>query len=211
MEARRRDGAARHDALLDAALRCFAERGVLATGIEDIRRAAGASPSSVYNLFGGIGELTVAVLIRTFERLFAHIAHRVVATKSARAAVLALVDGHLEWVHSNAGEARFMYEATALELASKGRALLIKRKGEMLEPVVQHLARFIEKGTLPRWSPLQFDVILLGPSHEACRRWLAGAPLEPKWMRETLPALAWHSISTDRRRRTRPYTRRSAS
>ncbi|HVG59095.1 MAG TPA: TetR family transcriptional regulator, partial [Hyalangium sp.] len=38
----RRDGMKRRDALLDAALRCFVKRGVLGTGIEEIRRAAGA-------------------------------------------------------------------------------------------------------------------------------------------------------------------------
>jgi hypothetical protein len=42
-------------------------------------------------------------------------------------------------------------------------------------------------GSLPRWSPLALDVVLLGPSHEACRRLLEGAPLDPGWMRTHLP------------------------
>jgi len=48
---------------------CFSQRGLLGTRIEDIRRAAGASPSSVYNLFDGLPSLTVALLARTFGRL----------------------------------------------------------------------------------------------------------------------------------------------
>jgi AcrR family transcriptional regulator len=51
MPAARQNGVARRQALLDAALQCFAERGMLRTGIEDVRKAAGASPSSVYHLF----------------------------------------------------------------------------------------------------------------------------------------------------------------
>src|SRR5580704_1987901 len=74
--ARRRDGIRRRDELLDAALTCFSERGLLGARIEDIRRVAGASPSSVYNLFDGLPSLTVALLARTFERLFAHVTSR---------------------------------------------------------------------------------------------------------------------------------------
>jgi hypothetical protein len=56
------------------------------------------------------------------------------------------------------------------------------------------MGRFIAEGKLPPWPPLLLDVVLLGPSHEACRRFLAGAPLDPEWMRTTLPSLAWQSV-----------------
>lgn len=191
----------RRDALLDAALRCFVERGVLGTGIEEIRRAAGASPSSVYHLFDGLQGLTLALLTRTFERLFAHLAERVCATATAEEAVLALVDGHLEWILGHRDEGRFMYQATALEFTADAQAALQARKAELLAPVVVHVSRFITEGTLPPWPPLLLDVVLLGPSHEACRRFLAGAPLEPEWMRATLPRLAWQSVSPPRPRR----------
>lgn len=190
----RADGRARRDALLDAALGCFAERGVLATGIEEIRRAADASPSSVYHLFDGLPGLTLALLTRTFERLFAHLSARVTATTTARAAVLALVDGHLEWILRHRDEGRFMYQAMSLELGGGAAATLQARKAEALAPVSDHLGRFIRDGELPPWTTIVFDVVLLGPTHEACRRLVAGAPLDPKWMRATLPALAWRSV-----------------
>lgn len=191
----RRDGVKRREALLDAALVRFAERGVLGTGIDEIRREAGASASSVYHLFDGLEDLTLALLERTFERLFLHLTQRVTATDTAEGAVTALVDGHLAWVLDHRAEARFMYQAMALELGPEGAARLQARKATMLAPVVAHLARFVEAGSLPRWSPLIFDVVLLGPSHEACRRLLAGAELDPAWMRATLPALAWRSAA----------------
>ena len=49
-------------------------------------------------------------------------------------------------------------------------------------------------GKLPAWPPVVFDVVLLGPTHEACRRFLAGAALDARWMRATLPELAWRSV-----------------
>lgn len=194
----RRDGEKRREALLDAALRCFVEHGVLGTGIEQIRRAAGASPSSVYHLFGGIQDLTLALLTRTFERLFTHLAERVTATRTAEAAVVALVDGHLEWILGHPDEGRFMYQATAIEFAADATDALQARKAQMLTPVVQHLGSFIAARKLPPWPPLVFDVVLLGPSHEACRRFLAGAPLDPAWMRSTLPGLAWQSVQSEK-------------
>ena len=195
MQRTRTDGAKRREALLDAALKCFVKRGVLETGIEDIRKAAKASPSSVYHQFGGISDVTLALLIRTFTRLFGHLALRVTATTKAKDAVLALVDGHLEWVMQNRDEARFMYQAMSLEMSPRVSVPLAKSKAALLAPVVEHFAIFIAKGTLPAWSPLHFDVVLLGVTHEACRRFLAGAPLDPAWMHAELPRRAWRSLS----------------
>ncbi|MBZ4413506.1 TetR/AcrR family transcriptional regulator [Myxococcus sp. XM-1-1-1] len=193
----RRDGVKRRDELLDAALQCFTERGVLGTGIEEIRKAAGASPSSVYHLFDGLPDLTLALLLRTFERLFSHQTERVLATSTAEEAVLALVDGHLEWVLAHPDEGRFMYQAMAMELSAGAAEVLLARKMELLGPIIQHTARFIAEDGVPVWTPLQLDVVLLGPSHEACRRYLAGAALDPAWIRSRLPRLAWRSIQAE--------------
>src|SRR5688572_8469073 len=93
----RADGLRRREALLDAALRCFAQHGVLDTGIEASRKQAGASPSSVYHHFDGLTGLTTALLVRTFERAVAHMNARVLTTTTAEAAVRALVASYLDW------------------------------------------------------------------------------------------------------------------
>jgi hypothetical protein len=61
-----------------------------------------------------------------------------------------------------------------------------------------HLERFIAAGDLPPWPLPTFGIVLLGPSHELCRRFLAGDELDPAWMRATLPVLAWRSVSAPR-------------
>ena len=58
----------------------------------------------------------------------------------------------------------------------------------------------VASGALPDWSTLQFDVVVLGPTHEACRRFLAGAPLDVAWMEGELPELAWRAVDSARRR-----------
>ncbi len=189
----RADGLRRREALLDAALRCFDKRGVLSTGIEEIRKEAGASPSSVYHHFDGLSGVTVALLVRTFEHALGHMAERVLETTTAEAAVRALVDSYLQWALKHRDEARFMYQAMALELGEERQALLAT-KAELQRPVFEHLAHFAETGDLPNWPALALDVMLLGPSHDACRRYLSGADLDRGWMRKNLPELAWRSV-----------------
>ena len=198
--ARRRDGLLRRDALLDAALVCFSRANVLEVGIEQVRREAGASPSSVYNLFASMHEITLALLERTFERLFAHLVARVRQARGAKAVVTTLVAAHLEWVLAHRVEARFMYQATAVEQSPGASEALGLRKAEMLAPLTAHVAPLVASGALPDWSTLQFDVVVLGPTHEACRRFLAGAPLDVAWMEVELPELAWRAVDSARRR-----------
>ncbi|MEL6187493.1 MAG: TetR/AcrR family transcriptional regulator [Myxococcota bacterium] len=190
----RRDGRQRREAILDAALRCFARRGVAATGIEEIRREAGASASSVYHHFGGRNEVLLALLIRIFERSLSRLADRVVRATSARGFVETLVRAHIEWVRDHRDEAGVMYQALSLELAPELGEGLQDRKAELLAPVVEHALPFIVRGELPAWTPIQVDVVILGATHEGCRRWLGGAELELDWMLETFPELAWKSL-----------------
>jgi len=192
---RRRDGLRRRDEILDAALACFGRRGLLNTRIEDIRRAAGASPSSVYNLFDGLPSLTIALLARTFERLFANVTSRVLAEHRPEAAVRALVDGHLQWVLGQEDEARFMYQAMALELARTEREELAELKARLAVPVMEHLASLAVRGGWPPWPASTLEFIVLGPAHEACRRYLAGAPVDLTGLRQLLADVAWESVS----------------
>ncbi|HTE54570.1 MAG TPA: TetR/AcrR family transcriptional regulator [Kofleriaceae bacterium] len=216
MATSRRNGLERRDALLDAALACFIERGIVATGIEDVRKAAGASPSSVYHLFDGLNQLVVALLARTFERLLGHMTARVLAADTAERAVRALVESHLEWVTAHRDQARFMYQAMALELAGPDRERLLQRKAELKQPLLEHLGANVARAA-PGWPVVALELVLLGPSHEACRRWLAGGEVDLEWMRATLPELAWRSIAPPApaqparpappRRRARPRAR----
>jgi AcrR family transcriptional regulator len=175
--------------------RLLARRGLLGTRIEDIRRAAGASPSSVYNLFDGLPSLTVALLARTFERLFAHVTSQARTETRPDAAIRALVDGHLQWVPGHEDEARFMYGAMALELATAQREELAELKAKLAVPVMEHLSSLVVEGALPAWPASTLEVVVLGPAHEACRRYLAGAPVDLAGLRGLLPEEAWKSVS----------------
>ncbi|WP_437589769.1 TetR/AcrR family transcriptional regulator [Sorangium sp. So ce1000] len=186
----RQSGVARREALLDAALRCFEQRGLLRTGIEDVRKEAGASPSSVYHLFEDFPALVVALLERTFERLLGYVTARVLAARTARSAVRTLVDAHVAWVFDNEAEARFMYQAVALELDGHHRAALLDKKARLKAEVIAHLSALgVSSGAGS--AEVMVDVVLLGPAHQACRMYLsAPGAVDPAWMKATLPELA---------------------
>jgi len=185
----------RREALLDAAQTCFARNGVLGAGIEAIRLEAKASPSSVYHFFpAGLPDLTAALLQRIFEQLFRELGDRVRGKRSARVAVEALVRGHLDWVFAHRPEAHVMYQAVALQYPAAIQRRLVASKQASIAPLLAELEPFVRARELPPWPPALLDLVIVGASHEACRRVLSGAAIDPEWLRKTLPALAWRSL-----------------
>src|SRR5256714_4032161 len=90
--------AARRQAILDAALRLFATRGLRATAIEDICAASGASNGSLYHHFGskeGIAATLYASAIEDYQRgalaVFGN-------AQSAEAGFCGCVEHYLQWV-----------------------------------------------------------------------------------------------------------------
>lgn len=195
MNAQRLDGLRRREQLLDAALACFTTRGLLQTGIEDVRRAAGASPSSVYHLFDGMPGLVAELLKRTFARLLTHLDAALSGATSAEEAIVSLVRAHLDWVSGHREEARFMYQAMALELAGDAQEEVLAAKEVARGPIVAHLERFVQDDDLPDWDFAALECVVLGPTHEACRRFLAGHGPDLSSMSDLLPGLAWKAVA----------------
>jgi AcrR family transcriptional regulator len=193
MATARPTGAARREALLDAALACFEERGLVHTGIEDIRKAAGASPSSVYHLFRGLPELIAALLERTFVRRYAAVTVAVLRTRTAKRAAFAMVDAHLAWVFAHPVEARFMYRALALDLDGGHRESLRAKKEQLKAELLAHLAQ-LGVVDAAAGGEVTIDVVLLGTTHQACRTWLSSPhAIDQRWMKKVLPTLAWRT------------------
>lgn len=209
----RKDGDKRRDAILDAALACFVERGLLATGIEDIRKAASASPSSIYHQFKGISEIVLALVERVAASLYTSLANAVAEATSLEHAVRASVTGLLAWTFANPDEARFMYQAFAMELGGPERRKLEAVKHAQREIYEEAVHQWLEESPLATWSSLELGTLLLGQTHQACRIYLTGQNIDPHWMRETLPTAAWLAvegmIKQVRRQHRRPRAPRS--
>jgi AcrR family transcriptional regulator len=164
----------RQAAILSAALESFTANGFAATTVDEIRRRSGASIGSIYHHFGGkegiAAELYVGGLA-DYQRGFARALAR---HPEAEAGVRAMVRHHLRWVERNPALARFLANRreTELRLATQARVRELNRR--FLPRVLAWLERHVDAGTL---RPLERDLwepVLLGPSQELSRLWLAG-------------------------------------
>ncbi len=164
----------RQEAILSAALECFAERGFAATRIEEIRQRSGASVGSIYHHFGGkeglAAELYVEGLRGYQEGLLGAIERR----DDAQAAVRGVVRHHLRWVERNPRLAQFLMgrRETELRLVTEARVRELNRG--FFPRVTNWVERHMRDGTLRPLPPDLWEPVLLGPSQEFARLWLAG-------------------------------------
>lgn len=87
----------RSNQILRAAAQLFAERGYGATSIDDIGAAAGVSGPAIYWHFQGKQALLAAMLTNISEQLLAAGAEAVAAAPDAQAALVALVEGQVQF------------------------------------------------------------------------------------------------------------------
>ena len=174
MEAATAERGERPAAILAAALECFAERGFAATTIEEIRRRSGASVGSIYHHFGGKEGLAAELYVeglRGYQEGFVRALER---SGDAEAGVRALVRHHLRWVEQNPRLAQFFMNRreTELRLATQARVRELNRA--FFPRVNEWVARLVSTGELRPVPADLLEPVLLGPSQEFGRLWLAG-------------------------------------
>ena len=86
----------RHDTLLDAAKRVFAEKGFEGASIADIARVAGISDGLVYRYFRNKRDLLYGVLKKFYERILVDLENEVFKNRPFRVRLEALIKRHIE-------------------------------------------------------------------------------------------------------------------
>jgi AcrR family transcriptional regulator len=187
--------AARRDAILAAALDCFARKGYAATSIDDVRRASGASVGSIYHHFGSKEELAAGIHVDAVRRYQEGFLAALTGEAQAEAGVKAVVRFHLAWVRRNRRLAGFMFarqEAAVLRQAEPGLRELNRRfaadAGAWVEP-------YVRSGAIRRLPPDVLFALLIGPSQELSRLWLAGrTETDPDRAAALLADSVWSSL-----------------
>jgi AcrR family transcriptional regulator len=184
--------AARRQAVLEAALDAFAEHGFSAAGIEDVRRRSGASVGSIYHHFGGKDGLAAELYVGGLRSYQEGLLGALEQSDGARDGVEAAVRHHLGWIAEHPKLARFMFENSVAtpELREQNR--------RFFGAVHDWLARHADSGEIRRLPRDVYYALLIGPSQELARHWLAGRvdlPLEDA--AEELAHAAWMSLRND--------------
>jgi TetR/AcrR family acrAB operon transcriptional repressor len=179
---RRRAPEASRDAILDAALRCFAKRGYHETSVDDIAARARLSKGAIYWHFAGKRELFLALL----DRAMAHdveLARAVAAAPDWRAALHELLSRSPAYVERELPLVKLSLQhllATGIDEAVRARS---DHKVERWNSVVEkHFARGVAAGNL-RDLPAQDVTLAIGAA-------IAGLTL----MRLTRPDIELSSV-----------------
>lgn len=123
---KRLTGDERRESILEAALGCFLEKGYIATTINDIREASGATTGSIYHFFDGKGALASALLE---DAIAGWSGESTTSSEAPEAVIKASTTGLVSWGLKNPELFRFMDEirtlsATAPEFAGVADTLI---------------------------------------------------------------------------------------
>ncbi|HTO06541.1 MAG TPA: helix-turn-helix domain-containing protein [Myxococcota bacterium] len=150
---RRRAPEASRDAILDAALRCFAKRGYHETSVDDIAARAKLSKGAVYWHFAGKRELFLALM----DRAMAHdveLARAVGAAPDWRAALHELLARSPAYVERELPLVKLSLQHLLQGGLDEGIRARTEQKQERWNTIVEkHLARGVAEGRLRPFAP----------------------------------------------------------
>lgn len=188
----------RRQVILRAALQVFTEKGYAAATIEDVRRLSGASVGSIYHHFGSKEQLAAALYVDGLRDYQEGLVAALTGSRGAQAGIRAAVRHHLRWVESNPDLARFLLRRREAEvlLASQGRVRELNRR--LFDTTAAWLRPHVRSGLL-RDLPLDLvATLLVGPSQEFARHWLAGGTRTSiRRAERELAAAAWRALSAE--------------
>ncbi len=155
----------RRDAILEAALECFDERGVAGTTIEDVRARSGASVGSIYHHFSSKEGIAAALYLAALRD------YQVGALEALRAGgIRGMVEHYVAWIAADARRARYLLERREPEVARASRDELAELNRAFFAAIREWAA-----SNDVRQLPLDlFHAVVLGPAQEWARHWLSG-------------------------------------
>lgn len=190
--------ALRRRQVLDAALSCFAERGIEGTAIEDICAAAGASVGSLYHQFDGKHGLAAALYLDTLADFQRDVVEALGQAADARTGVRAIVGAHVRWVERNPERARFLQHARHAGVVAARAPAIADLNREFGRTIAAWMAPHVAAGRLRASLVDIFIAQLLGPVQEYVRGRLSGREgTSPEAAIEALGAAAWRALGID--------------
>lgn len=185
----------RKDEILQAALACFTDFGVDATTIEMIRDRSGASIGSLYHHFGNKERIIGALYLAGTAEYAALLAEGFAQADSAEACVKVLVTSYVDWVVANPDWARFILHSRGRVEASEVGAELREVNRVNFRRILDALAVYRAQGLFKAMPVDCFTSVVIGPTHDFARHWLAGrTQTSLAECRELLAQVAWDSV-----------------
>jgi AcrR family transcriptional regulator len=193
-------GAGRRQAILDAALHEFNERGVSGASIEDIRRRSGASVGSIYHHFSSKEGIAASLYLEGLTDYQQGFVAQLTAAACTRAGVEHGVGHHVEWIVANPELARFLLLGRDPGTVAETEGPLRELNRSFFGAVSEWMEPAVAGGELRELSSELLTALWLGPSQELARLWLSGrTTTAPTAALPVLAAAAWKSLSLEDR------------
>ncbi len=188
----------RKQQIIHAALSCFLEKGILDTGMADIRKRSGASTGSIYHHFKSKEQLGAAVYLEGIGRYQQGFLAVLDQHRNAREGVMAAVRFHLTWAEQNLDWSRFFFQTRHTVFPGDTQETFKRLNGTFFRQAGAWFKHQMAAGTIRPIPKDIFVTVLLGPAQEFIRHYLAGNTITPlSQAAEALGEAAWRALKAD--------------
>jgi AcrR family transcriptional regulator len=189
---KRLTGDERRESILDAALSCFLEKGYIATTINDIREASGATTGSIYHFFDGKGALAMALLE---DALAGWSGEATPSSETAEAVVKAAAGGLVTWGLKNPELFRFTDEIRTLAVHAPEFAAVADTLAEGSGSLQQSYSKFLKARKVKDVPWPVAHAMILGQGYDYLRLATTGrARVAAKRAAELVADAAWAAV-----------------
>jgi AcrR family transcriptional regulator len=192
----RATSADRRAAITAAALELFADRGLAATSVDDIRAASGASVGSIYHHFRSKEGIAASAYVEAIADYQQGALAALRAAPDARAGVRGMVTHFLGWVGDHPGHAALMLEGQYGDVRRLAAEDVAALNDEYFASRRRWVDEQVTAGELTAVPPDVFVWAVLGPAWRFAELWLAGRTSTP--LTEATAAfadLAWSGLA----------------
>ncbi len=187
----------RKSSILAAALAVFAEKGIEAATIDDIRRRSQASVGSIYHHFGTKEGIAAALFAHGIDDYWARLIAGAEGRKSAERTIHGLIEAHIGWIAEKPELARFLFSRRQAVSQAYEEAIR-QRTADHFRTLFEMLKPWFRQGILRRLPAGLYAPLLMGPAMEYSRQWLGGRiDIEPRAAIRELSQAAWRSLAVD--------------
>jgi AcrR family transcriptional regulator len=179
--------------LLDAASEVFASKGYHAAAMDDIADAAGVSKPVLYQHFPSKLDLYLDLLDQSCDRLVEVVEEALASTDDNADRVIATVAAFYEFISSDSGEFRFVFESDLT-----GDGAVQQRLSRVNDEISDAIAGVIAEDTsLPTPQAKLLAVSLVGIAQVSARYWISGgtSTITLEDAKQLVSSLAWRGIS----------------
>jgi len=155
--------------IIEAALACFAQNGVIETTMEEIQLKAGVSNGSLYHHFKSKDQLVAAVYLEGILDYQNGLLEQVTKQAEARDGILALVGFHLGWVNEYPEWSAYLFQSRSDDFSTEvHRSIAAANQGFFTE-LESYFQPFVETGILKNTPPFIRLSLLLGPCQQCAQ------------------------------------------